>query len=159
MILESRKFRNALGRFATGVCIVAAYTKDGQPWGMTINSFSSVSLDPQLILWSLQKDSKCFSVFNEAQKFSINILTLQQQELANKHAQRDQHLIEEGTYRHGRTGCIVLNHVMTAFECRQHAVHDGGDHIIIVGEVMEMMNHPANRKPLLFFGGRYCEPK
>jgi len=159
MTLDSREFRNALGRFATGICIIGAHAKDGKPWGMTVNSFASVSLDPPLILWSLQKDSECYSVYHDAQKFSVNILASQQQELANKYAQRDNHVIDEGTYRQGRTGCVVLNHVMTTFECKQHAVHDGGDHIIIVGRVMEMANHPADRVPLLFFGGKYREPK
>ena len=159
MTLNQREFRNALGRFATGVCVIAAHNREGEPWGMTVNSFASVSLEPPLILWSLQKDSECYNVFSNARKFSVNILSSQQKSLANKYAQRDNHVIEEKNYRLGRSGCVVLNRVMTTFECEQYAVHEGGDHIIIVGRVLEMANHPADRVPLLFFGGQYREPK
>ena len=159
MSIDPRELRNALGRFATGVCVITT-TREGQPpSGMTVNSFSSVSLDPPLILWSLQKDSDCFEDFSATRQFAVNILTHQQQSLSNKFAKKGEHDLPPGSYSQGRTGCVVLRNVMASFECDTHAVHDGGDHVIIVGRVRSMNSDPAYRKPLVFFSGKYRELK
>lgn len=155
MSLDPRAFRNALGRFATGVCVIAINPEGQKPFGMTVNSFASVSLTPPLVLWSLQKNSDCFAVFEKAERFSINMLSAGQQDVSNQYAKKNEHDLVEGSYRLGRSGCVVLKDVMTSFECKLEAVHDGGDHVIIVGRVVELHNHPAHREPLVFFNGKY----
>ncbi len=156
MSLDPREFRNALGRFATGVCVITAKDATGQPFGMTINSFASVSLDPALILWSLQKDSDCFAAFQTTKNFAVNILAADQQALSNQYAKKNEHDLTPGSFRETETGCVVLNDVFTSFECEIDAVHEGGDHLILVARVLEM-NNAELREPLLFFAGKYRE--
>lgn len=159
MSLDPREFRNALGRFATGVCVITVKPEGANPMGMTVNSFASVSLDPALVLWSLQKNSDCYDSFANAEQFAVNILTQEQQDVSNQYAKKGEHDLAEGSYAQGRSGNVVLKDAMTSFECNLEAVHDGGDHIIIVGRVTDMNNHPADRKPLVFFSGKYRELK
>lgn len=159
MSLDPRQFRNALGRFATGVCVITAQPQGEKPMGMTVNSFASVSLDPPLILWSLQKNSECYSAFANVPKFAVNFLSAGQQVLSNQFAKKGEHEIPEGQYIQGRSGCVVLKNVMTSMECQLEAMHDGGDHVIIIGRVLELIDHPAYRAPLVFFGGKYRELK
>jgi flavin reductase (DIM6/NTAB) family NADH-FMN oxidoreductase RutF len=158
MSLDPREFRNALGRFATGVCVITTEV-DGKPFGMTVNSFASVSLDPALVLWSLQKDSECAPLFEKVTRYGINILSQDQQDLSNQYAKKGEHDLTEGSYRQGKSGAIVLKDAMVSFECELDAVHEGGDHLILVGKVHEMESHPAERDPLLFFSGKYREIK
>ncbi|MCK5881111.1 MAG: flavin reductase [Sinobacterium sp.] len=158
MSLDPREFRNALGRFATGVCVITA-DDNGQPFGMTVNSFASVSLDPALVLWSIQKDSECAPIFENVTHYGINILNEDHQETSNQYAKKGDHSLVEGTYRKGTTGAYVLKDAMTSFECEVQQSIDAGDHIIILSKVTEMTNDPAERNPLLFFSGKYRELK
>jgi len=158
MSLDPREFRNALGRFATGVCVITADV-DGKPFGMTVNSFASVSLDPALVLWSIQKDSECAPAFENVSRYGINILNDDQQSVSNQYAKKGEHDLVEGTYRQGRTGAYVLKDVMTSFECEIEQRIDAGDHIILLSKVHDMNNDPAERNPLLFFSGKYRELK
>lgn len=157
MSLDTREFRNALGRFATGVCVITAKVGDAKPFGMTINSFASVSLDPALILWSLQKNSDCFAAFENTKHFAVNILSHDQQAISNQYAKKNEHDLSEGSYRETDNGCVVLNDVVTSFECEISAVHEGGDHLILVGRVLAMNNQEEAREPLLFYAGKYRE--
>lgn len=159
MSLDPIEFRNALGRFATGVCVITTNPEGVTPFGMTVNSFASVSLDPALILWSIQKNSDCFDTFSKAETFAVNILSDDQQDISNQYAKKGEHDLVEGSFRQGATGCVVLKEAMSSFECTIDARHDGGDHVIIVGRVHEMTNHPAERNPLVFFSGKYRELK
>lgn len=159
MSLDPREFRNALGRFATGICVITAEVEGGKPFGMTINSFASVSLDPALVLWSLQKNSECAPLFENITRYGINILSAEQQDVSNQYAKKGEHDLTEGSYRVGRTGAIVLNDAIASFECELEATHEGGDHLILVAKVHEMQSHPAERQPLLFFSGKYRELK
>lgn len=154
MAIEKRELRDALGKFATGVCIVTAISKQGEAIGMTINSFSSVSLEPPLVLWSIQYTSECFETFNAAEKFAVNILAIEQEELSNAYARKGGHGLVESHYRVGKTGSPILRDVLASFECRQWARYPGGDHLIIVGEVLELVVRPSGR-PLLFHTGKY----
>lgn len=158
MSLDPREFRNALGRFATGICVITA-DDNGQPFGMTVNSFASVSLDPALVLWSIQKDSECAPVFENVTRYGINILTDEQQEVSNKYAKKGDHNLIEGTYRQGSSGAYVLKDAMTSFECVVEQRIDAGDHIVLLSKVVEMSADPADRNPLLFFSGKYRELK
>lgn len=159
MSFESREFRDALGKFATGVCVITANPEGHAPFGMTVNSFAAVSLDPALVLWSIQKDSECFPAFETATQYSVNILGQDQQALSNAYAKKGDHALADGEFRQGSSGCVVLNDAMTSFECEIEARIDGGDHVILLGRVTEMTNHPAKAEPLVFFGGKYRELK
>lgn len=156
MNFDSREFRNALGTFATGVCVITAQPEGEKPFGITVNSFASVSLDPALVLWSLQNNSECFPAFEKADKFAINILAHDQQALSNYYAVKGDHVLAADDFRIGKSGTPVLRNVLTHFECNTWARYPGGDHVILVGEVTEMEHNP-NKQPLLFNAGKYRE--
>jgi flavin reductase (DIM6/NTAB) family NADH-FMN oxidoreductase RutF len=156
MSFDGRELRNALGRFATGVTIVSAIAEDERAMGMTANSFSSVSLDPPLVLWSLQNTSDVFSVFSRPRYFNINVLSSEQQALSNQYARKEQHELEPADFRLGKYGAPVIRHALVTFECELETTHEGGDHMIIVGRVREMHERPSG-EPLLFYCGRYRE--
>jgi flavin reductase (DIM6/NTAB) family NADH-FMN oxidoreductase RutF len=156
MSFDGRELRNALGRFATGVCVITTVTDAQGALGITANSFSSVSLDPPLVLWSLQNNSDVFDIFSRSSQFAINILSNEQQGYSNLYAKKGQHALEPAHYRLGKHGAPVIRHCLVSFECELHATHEGGDHLIIVGRVKEMYQRPTG-EPLLFYSGSYRE--
>ncbi len=158
MSIDSRALRNALGQFATGVTVITAQPAGGAPFGMTVNSFSALSLDPPLVLWSLQKNSDCAGNFARCTHYTVNVLQHDQVAVSNAYAKKGEHDLRPGDFRIGRSGAPVLKGCMANFECRIEARHDGGDHLILVGRVLEMQVLPE-RKPLVFFAGRYRELK
>jgi flavin reductase (DIM6/NTAB) family NADH-FMN oxidoreductase RutF len=153
---EARALRNSLGMFATGVCVVTAKTPTGEPMGLTINSFSSVSLNPPLILWSLDKGSDTMPVFESAAAFTVNILGEHGKDMSQRLSRKGQHGLGEGEWRAGATGAPVLNDAIAHFDCVVSARHDGGDHVILVGEV-KAHAHKDGVHPLLYYRGRYRE--
>jgi flavin reductase (DIM6/NTAB) family NADH-FMN oxidoreductase RutF len=154
MSFSSREFRDALGRFATGVCVITIASKDGKPFGITVNSFASVSLDPALVLWSLQKNSDVYDDIVNAERYTINILSTEQQALSDQYAKKSDHDLSPEHFRIGKTGSPVLKNSLVSFECESEAEYDGGDHVILVGRVQDMSNSPAG-DPLLFVSGKY----
>ncbi|MFT6311009.1 MAG: flavin reductase (DIM6/NTAB) family NADH-FMN oxidoreductase RutF [Porticoccus sp.] len=156
MSLDPRELRDALGRFATGVTVVTANPKGFSPLGMTANSFSALSLDPPLVLWSLQKNSDCFAAFKAADGFAVNVLADDQMDLSNGFAKKGQHELPVGTFRQGKSGQPVLKNCLVSFECKMWASYEGGDHVILVGEVIAM-NTRMTGKPLVFASGQYRE--
>jgi flavin reductase (DIM6/NTAB) family NADH-FMN oxidoreductase RutF len=148
---DPRLFRAALGRFATGVTVVTAQGPDG-PTGFTANSFASVSLDPPLVLWSPARASSRFAVFAQAPFYSIHVLGDAQGLLAAR-------FIRGGDGFTGLDvvlspdGVPVLTDVLARFDCTQHATHDGGDHLIIVGRVLRATLRDG--APLVFSQGNY----
>lgn len=154
MDLDSRYFRNALGRFATGVCIVTAEGAGYQPFGLTVNSFASVSLDPPLVLWSIGKASDCFEAFQVVERFAINILDESQQGLSDFYSRHGEHSLGLGEWSEGITGCPVLLNALAAFECKLTKRLDGGDHTILLGEVVHTQYRESG-EPLVFYAGRY----
>lgn len=154
MGLDLREFRDALGSFATGVCVVTANPAGFSPFGMTVNSFASVSLDPSLVIWSLQNSSDCFEPFDKADRFTINVLSESQRDLSNYYARRDQHQLLADHFRIGKTGTPVLRGAVSSLECRVWQRYPGGDHTILVGEVLEM-DYNRNEEPLVFHAGKY----
>lgn len=155
MMMDQRAFRDALGSFATGVCIVTAVPAEGAPIGMTINSFSSVSLEPPLVLWSIQNVSECFDVFGTTDRFAINVLSGEQEGVSNRYAKKGDHELAEEHYSAGRTGSPLLEGALTSFECKVWARYPGGDHMIIIGEVVDVHAGQPGR-PLLFHQGKYA---
>jgi flavin reductase (DIM6/NTAB) family NADH-FMN oxidoreductase RutF len=147
-------FRNALGSFATGVTVITALGKNGQKVGMTANSFNSVSLDPALVLWSIGRDSNCFEDFIAAEAYAIHILAEDQQELSDRFAKSGADRFEGLACTEGLSGVPLLPTHSACFQCRLEKQFDGGDHVILVGKVLEFSDHGS--KPLLFYRGGYA---
>lgn len=152
---HSRAFRDALGSFATGVTLVTITGPDG-PMGFVANSFSSLSMQPPLVLWSPAKAASRFAPFATALHFSIHILAEDQQDLITRFV-RGGAGFGAGTDRlaHDLTpeGVPLLAGCAARFDCRQHATHDGGDHVIVVGEVLRVMHRDT--AALVFKRGTY----
>lgn len=149
-----RALRNTLGCFTTGVCIVTAREPDGAVIGLTINSFASVSLDPPLILWSLDRGSDRYEVFAKAERFGINVLQAEQQALSQTLSRKGAGRIEDDVLRDDRNGTPLIAGALAAMSCEIERRHDGGDHIILVARVLA--HHHADRgEPLLYYRGRY----
>ena len=154
MNIDSRELRNALGRFATGVCIISTVTPDGEPLGLTANSFSSVSLEPPLVLWSLQNNSEVFDVFSTPRYFAINVLAKEHQSHSGRYAKKGDHRLDPGHFNPGKFGAPLISDALVSFECELHATHEGGDHLIIVGRVRNVQTREEG-EPLLFYSGNY----
>ena len=156
MKFDSRDFRDALGCFATGVCVVTGRDEGGQAYGITINSFASVSLEPPLILWSLQNDSEMFETFEQCTRWAVNILRSDQQDMSNRYAQRGDHALDPAHWAEGQSGSPVMPDSLVSLECELEARHPGGDHVILVARVLDMTRREQG-KPLVFCSGTYRE--
>ncbi|MEN3380049.1 MAG: hypothetical protein V7608_93 [Hyphomicrobiales bacterium] len=156
MPFDARGLRNALGRFPTGVVIVTAFAPDGARIGMTVSSFNAVSLDPPLVLFSVHRQALTFPVWQQVDCYAINILNEEQEVLSNQFAQAKGEKWDGVMPLAGVTGVPIMPNACAVFECRAHARHDGGDHEIFVGRVIEVHDHAVSRgRPLVFFEGRY----
>lgn len=151
--LDARELRRALGSFATGVTIVTTFTRERGAVGLTVNSFSSVSLDPPLVLWSLSRRSPSLAVFEAARHFAINVLAAGQQQLSNRFASPIPEKFSGVGWSAGLDGVPLLDGCTATFECRARYQLDGGDHVIFIGEVERFAR--CSKEPLLFLGGRY----
>jgi len=151
---DAREFRNALGRFATGVTIVTTRTPDGAPWGVTVNSFSSVSLEPRLVLWSLAKKSYSLEAFRKSSSFVIHVLAADQEDISNRFARGAERKFAGVPCTDGIDGSPVLPGCAAVFQCRSTHQYDGGDHVIFVGEVRHF--DASDREALLFYKGSYA---
>ena len=151
---DPRTLRDALGCFATGVTIVTCIDEDGRPVGLTANSFTSVSLEPPLLLVCVQKNSRCAPALIVAENFAVNVLQTGQQPASIRFAGKAEDRFGGTPWSEGETGAPVLMDSLGVFECKRHAVHEGGDHHILVGQVVRASFDP-NLDPLLYFRGRY----
>ncbi len=156
MATDPRKLRRALGRFATGVTIVTTCTEGGRLDGLTANFFSSVSLDPPLVLWSLSRGARSLPSFLRARWFAINVLGSHQSGLSARFAAAVPDRFADIAYTPGLGGCPVLHDGLAHFECSVFDRVEAGDHVIFLGRV-ERMRH-RDGEPLLYSGGRYCVP-
>jgi flavin reductase (DIM6/NTAB) family NADH-FMN oxidoreductase RutF len=154
MDFDSRDYRDALGNFATGVTIVTAKSRSGEPLGITANSFNSVSLDPPLVLFSLDRKTYSLRSFEEAGNFAINVLRDDQQEISRLFARALTDKWQGLEFDTWESGAPILKYALAVFDCRTHAVHDGGDHLIFIGRVLRFAHDPHGR-PLLYFRGNY----
>ena len=145
--------RHSLGRFATGVTVVTCCAPDGRPCGITANSFSSVSLDPPLVLWNIAKVSNSLDAYLAADYFAIHVLNADQQYVAEHFARTDHTRYNGFEHRISSQNLPIRPGGRARFDCRTREIHDGGDHHIIVGEVRS--HTAAAGSPLLFFGGEY----
>jgi len=156
-VVEPRVLRSVLGRFATGVAVVTAQTMQGDPLGMTVNSFSSVSLEPPLVLFCVNRDSRLYPAFTNTAAFAVNILTEAQQALSRRFARPG--LDRFGTLPHatGHSGVPVLPDSLAVVECATDSVAAAGDHAIVVGRVVAVSAEGERTvQPLVFFDGAYC---
>jgi flavin reductase (DIM6/NTAB) family NADH-FMN oxidoreductase RutF len=150
--LDARAFRLALGRFPTGVCVVTA-VNGAERVGITVSSFNSVSLDPPLVLWSLLRSSPSLTAFKSADRFAISVLAADQAEISNRFASRIPHKFDGVAVCEGLAGIPLIDGAAAHFECRTWKHYDGGDHVIILGEVERFASWL--RSPLVFAAGYY----
>lgn len=150
---DPKAFRRALGNFATGVTIMTAQNAVGEKVGVTANSFNSVSLDPALILWSIDKNSSSFKVFEQATHFAVNILAATQIDLSNQFARRNDDKFAGVDFDLGAGQSILFKNCSANFECEKFNIVEGGDHWIIIGRVVKFHDH--GRSPLLYHQGAY----
>ena len=152
---EPRILRDALGCFATGVTVVTTINEIGEPLGLTANSFTSVSLDPPLILFALARKSANLTAFEKAGRFAVNVLHIGQQPVGGRFASRDVARFEGVDWAmRGEGGSPILAGSLASFDCHTHAIHDGGDHLIFIGHVNHAWFEP-HRDPLLYFRGKF----
>jgi flavin reductase (DIM6/NTAB) family NADH-FMN oxidoreductase RutF len=156
MTFDQRAFRDAMGCFATGITVVSTMTGDGRPVGMTVNSFSSVSLDPPLVLFSLARTASNYDAFAQAEKFAISVLRDDQRDISQGFASSSNGYFNEITYEETDFGCPLVPDAIAVFECLTEAKHDGGDHVIMVGRV-DRVRCMSEGEPLLYYRGRYAE--
>ena len=148
---NARAFRDALGRFATGVCVITANSEGGH-MGFTANSFASLSMDPALVLWSPAKSSQRYPILVAARHYAIHVLGADQAEVSRRFV-RGGAGFDGLIHAVNAEGVPLIAGCLARFECEQHALHDGGDHTIVVGRVIRAAL--ADGAPLVFSGGRY----
>lgn len=153
MNVTEQSFKDALSRFATGVCIVTTVGRDGAHDGLTVSSFTSVSLDPPLVLFCLGRKTDALIDEAEGGRFAINVLAEDQEEASETFASQKPDKFDRVAYAVGENGCPVIRGALAVLECVVAAIHDGGDHRIVVGRVERL--RVLGGKPLLRYRGRY----
>jgi flavin reductase (DIM6/NTAB) family NADH-FMN oxidoreductase RutF len=151
--LSTLVLRTALGRYATGVTIVTCIGADGGPVGLTANSFSALSLQPPLILWSLRSASANLAAFLAAPQFAVNVLAESQVELSRRFASPLPDKFAEGQWSSGLGGVPVLAGSAAVFECEKVSSQTAGDHLLFIGQVLAVTEAPVT--PLVFQSGHY----
>ncbi|MFL6752320.1 MAG: flavin reductase family protein [Sphingomicrobium sp.] len=151
---DPRTLRDALGCFATGVTVVTCLGPEGRPAGLTVNSFTSVSLDPPLLLVCIDKRAASAEPLTAASHFAVNVLQTGQQPASIRFSTRDQDRFGATPWSCGEAGAPILRDSLGVFECERHALHDGGDHHILIGKVVKASFDPRV-DPLLYFRGKY----
>ena len=150
---DADRFRVALGIFPTGVTIVTTRDNDGDAIGLTVSSFNSVSMDPPLILWSIMRASPNLALFEAAEHFAVNVLADDQAEISNRFASPVADRFAGLEVTDGVGGVPLIGGSAAQFECAAWNKVDGGDHLIVVGRVLNF--HGSDRNPLIFAKGRY----
>jgi flavin reductase (DIM6/NTAB) family NADH-FMN oxidoreductase RutF len=152
-IFKPEALREVLGLYPTGITVVTTKTPDGGLYGVTANSFSSVSLDPPLVLFSLSRKLRTLGALLEAKSFAIHFLREDQRHVSARFAHPHSNKWEDTSYRFGISGSPILD-AAAVLECELYEQHDGGDHIIVVGRVAHMERGP-NCRTLVYYRGRY----
>jgi flavin reductase (DIM6/NTAB) family NADH-FMN oxidoreductase RutF len=155
MTFDSRTLRNALGCFATGVAVVTTIDADGLPTGVTVSSFTSVSLEPPLILFCLDNQNTSLKAFRSSGHFAVNVLRAEQRELSIRFANRCEDKWIGMDFERGTSGVPILKDCLAVLECRTVDIRDGGDHQICIGRV-ERVAYSKFGRPLLHYRGNYA---
>ena len=156
MSIDQREFRNAVGCFATGVTIATTIDREGEKVGITANSFSSLSLDPPLVLFCVDASINSYDAFENCECFIINVLREDQIDLSNNFARSSDDKWMGIEHRYGKNGSPTIENSIAILECKKHAVYEGGDHLILVGEVVEFEYDDSGSRPLLYYRGSYA---
>ena len=153
MAIDLRELRNVFGHFATGVTVITTKDSLGKPFGLTANAFSSLSLDPPLLLICVDKQVDCYACFEESKVFVVNFLSEEQEHLSRRFATKGIEKFEGVAWRAGACGAPLLEGALGYLECQVANAYEGGDHTIYVGEIQHAT--AAGDRPLLFFKGKY----
>jgi flavin reductase (DIM6/NTAB) family NADH-FMN oxidoreductase RutF len=148
--------RTVMGHFATGVCVLSTRRGDGSPVGTTVNAVTSVSLDPPLLLVCLARDSETLAAVMESSRFAVSILTEEQREHSVRFAAKGEHAhAEDVEFSEHDADVPCLADALATIACRVSAIHEGGDHMIVLAEALSMSSVERDVAPLLFFRGSY----
>ncbi|GAA4042395.1 flavin reductase family protein [Parerythrobacter jejuensis] len=151
---DTRALRDAFGCFATGVTIVTTAAPDGSPVGLTVSSFASVSLDPPLLLVCPARNAGSANLLETAESFAVNVLGSEDKDLSTRFAMKGADRFVEGDWATSELGNPVLQRALATFECRRHAIHDGGDHLVLIGRILHARYHSED-DPLLYYRSQY----
>jgi flavin reductase (DIM6/NTAB) family NADH-FMN oxidoreductase RutF len=155
MKFDSQDYRTALGGYATGVAVVSVLDETGLPRGVTVNSFNSVSLEPPLVSFCIDKSAFSFSSFHKSKHFVVNVLSETQKAVSVRFARPHPDKWEGIDYDVWESGAPVLSGCLVNLECLLEASHEAGDHVILIGRVTRLAMGPAGSRPLLYFRGAY----
>ncbi len=153
MPIDRNELRRVMGHFATGVTIITTVSKDGVPTGLTANAFTSVSLDPPLLLISVDKKAESYPNFEASKVFTVNFLNEEQEALSRKFAVSGGDKFQGVAYHTGANGVPILDGVLAYLECKLWATYEGGDHTLFLGLIEQAETREA--KPLVFYRGGY----
>ena len=153
MAIERNELRRVMGHFATGVTIITTISKDGQPFGLTANAFTSVSLDPPLVLVCVDHKASVMQHLRSSEHVGINILSEEQSELSTRFARRGEDRFDKIEWTAGHHGVPVISGVLASFECGIDRIVDAGDHAIVIAEVLRAEYRDG--RPLVYFGSGY----
>ena len=153
-MVTSDKFREVMGQFATGITVVTTTGKDGRRYGLTVNSFTSVSLDPVMVLVCFDQRLSSLEHFRQSEKFGVSILSDRQQDVSQLFAKKDSTRPAE-LYFDGPAGQPLIHNALAYLECETVAVYPGGDHLIFLGKVISAEARDKETPPILYFRGKY----
>lgn len=153
---EQISLREAFGQFGTGVAIIGINNSAGDPVGLTINSFASVSLEPPLLSWCLANESQLYTEIAEANRFTVNVLAADQIELSNRMSRPGDHVFADDEWHESPDGGVYVNGALAHFDCALHKNIEAGDHLLLIGEIISATACTQNRAPLLYFRGGYA---
>lgn len=141
-------FKKAMGNYPTGVTVVTAFDENEKPIGLTVNSFASVSLDPLLILWSIEKKVFTYETFKKIDKFAVNILASDQKEVALLFATKNADRFGNSNWEKSEYGLPIIEGALASLQCKTFQAVEAGDHTVLIGEVMDI--HVEDKDPLLY---------
>ena len=145
---QIERFKQALGNYPTGVTVVTALDENNKPMGLTVNSFASVSLDPLLILWSIDKRVSTYDKFLKTDKFAVNILASDQNDLCTLFSSRVEDRFSQCKWEESELQLPVLEDTLAVLQCKTFKQVEAGDHMILIGEVLDIQN--SDKEPLLY---------
>ncbi|MDP9128082.1 MAG: flavin reductase family protein [Pseudomonadota bacterium] len=154
---DSHSFRQLMGCFATGITVITTFNPAQEPVGITINSLTSVSLEPPLVLFCLEKRAHIFPIFEQAEYFAVNILAAQQEAVSRHFADSRQNETPAHQWDRPQREAPTLSDTLGWMICRKTAAYEGGDHIIFLGQVIDLNKNGTVTEPLVYLHGRYTK--
>ncbi len=154
MSVSASEFRATMSLYPTGVCVISTQIETQAPFGITVNSLTSLSLEPPLVMWNLQKSSDTYKDWRDADFFAVSMLRADQAHLAKRFAIRGQHGFEKGELESGDSTYPMLADCLATLECNIHGRYEEGDHVIMIGEVVRAASN-TDSAPLTFHRGVY----